>query len=159
MSRYDWLLFLHVASVFAVGAGLVLLTGSLIAARARERPSEIAAALALTRPNVILFDVAGTAILVFGVLLVLDLDAYEITDGWILATLALWLITALAGTRAARTYREAGAVARRLAAGGDVTTGELAALVRNRRALVLHAVSAAALLAALVLMIYKPGAP
>ena len=159
MSRYDWLLFLHVASAFAVAAALVVLTGSLLAARRRERPSEIALAFGLTRANVILFDVAGTAILVFGVLLVLDLDAYEITEAWILATLALWLVTALAGARAARTYRQAGTVARRLAAEGDVPTGELTGLVRDRRAAVLHAVSAAALLAALVLMIYKPGAP
>lgn len=158
MSTYDWLLFAHVAGAFAVVVGLVLLTGAAVVAGRRERPSEIAVALALTRANVLLFDVGGTVILVFGVLLVLDLDAYEITDGWIVTGLALWLLTAVAGTRAARTYRDARALAARLAEDGDGATAELAALVRSGRARALHAISAAALLAAVAVMIYKPGA-
>ena len=158
MSTYDWLLFLHVAGAFAVVAALVLPTAAVLAGAGRERPSEIALSLGLTRANVVLFDVGGTVILVFGVLLVLDLDAYDLTDGWVVTGLALWLVTAIAGTLAARTYREARALAGRLAEAGDTPAAELAALVRNGRARVLHAISWAAILAAVAVMIYKPGA-
>src|SRR3712207_7230307 len=43
---------------------------------------------------------------VFGVWLALDLDAYEITDAWILIALALWLIAAGAGTRVGMAFDE-----------------------------------------------------
>ena len=148
MSLYDWLLFLHVLSAFAVVAGLVLVTAAILLAL---RPAtESSLALSLTRLSPLLFDAAGLAILVFGVWLAIEVDAYELWDGWILAALVLWVVIAAAGGRALGAFRRA----RR----ATTETTDLGAAVRSSRAPLWNAVAVAATLATLVLMIWKPGA-
>jgi len=159
MDRYDWLLLGHIAGVFMVAAGLVLLTVAVLAASRRERPSDVALLLGLIRRNDVLFSAGGGIILLFGIILVLDLDEdYSFGDGWIIGALVLWLVTAITGVRAGRVYGGAHETAVRLASDGDRPSPELAAMLRDRGALLMHALSVAAILAAVVLMIYKPGA-
>ena len=158
MSRYEWLLFFHVAGAFTVVAGLVLLTVAVIAAHRRERPSEVALMLGLARSNGALFGIGGFVILVFGLWMVFDLDGYDITDGWILAGLGLWLAASFAGTRADQAYARTRKRAAELAAGGDAPSAELAASLREPRTRFLHVITLAAILAAVFVMIFKPGA-
>ena len=148
MSLYDWLLFLHVLSAFAIVAGLVLLTAAMVLTL--RRTGDDALALSLTRFSPILFDAAGVVILVFGIWLAIDVDEYQLWDGWIIAALVLWVVIAVTGARALGAFRQA----RR--AGGEAT--DLAASVRSSRAPLLNAVAVAATIATLVLMIWKPGA-
>jgi uncharacterized membrane protein len=148
VSLYDWLLFLHVLSAFAVVAGLVLVTAAiLLSLRPGPDPSF---AVSLTRFSPLLFDAAGLAILVFGVWLAIEVDAYQVWDGWILAALVLWVVIAAAGARALGAFRRA----RRT----TTETTDLAAAVRSTRAPLWNAVALVATLATLVLMIWKPGA-
>jgi uncharacterized membrane protein len=159
MDRYDWLLVAHIAGVFMVAAALALVTVCVLAARRRERPSDVALMLGIVQRNVWLFSVGGGLILLFGIVLVLDLDErYSFGDGWILGALVLWLAATITGIRAGRTYGSAHATAVRLAADGDRPSPELAGLVRDRGAMVMHALSILSVLVAVVLMIYKPGA-
>ena len=148
MGLYDWLLFLHVLSAFAVVAGLVLLTTAILLAL---RPAgDTSFALSLTRLSPLLFDAAGLSILVFGVWLAIEVDAYQVWDGWILAALVLWVVIAASGARALAAFRRA----RRAT---DETT-DLATAVRASRARLWNAVAVVATLATLVVMIWKPGA-
>jgi uncharacterized membrane protein len=158
VSRYEWLLFFHVAGAFAVVAGLVLLTVAVIAAHRRERPSEVALVLGLARPNGPLFGGGGFVILVFGLWMVFDLDGYDITDGWILAGLGLWLLASFAGTRADQAYARVRKQAAQIAAEGDTPSSELSARLRDGRAVALHGLALLAILAAVFVMIFKPGA-
>ena len=86
MSRYDWLLFLHVLSAFAIVGSVVVFTVALTDSGSRLTP--------LARR---LFDVGAGGTILFGVWLALD--QYDIFDGWILAALALWVIAAGTGSR------------------------------------------------------------
>jgi uncharacterized membrane protein len=138
VSRYEWLLFLHVLSAFALVASLVIFTTLLATAR-DSRPSPL---LGISWLGSRLWDVGVLGTLVFGVWMATDIDNYDLLDGWILAALVLWVIAAGAGARvglAYRALRDEGA--------------ELPVVVRAQQ---LVMIVAATLL--LVDMIFKPGA-
>ena len=131
MSRYDWLLFLHLIGAFAA-MGSVVVFSVLLASGARVAVPE------LTFLGRRLWDVGGLLTLIFGVWLALDLDSYGIFDGWILGALVLWVV---AGGTATRLGME-------LAGDEPAEPGRL---------LPMYAVMAVSVTALLVLMIYKPG--
>jgi len=148
MSRYDWLLAIHVLAAFAVVAGLTLLTGAMLLTL--KHTGEDALALSLTRFSPFLFDAAGVLILIFGVWLAIDVDGYELWDPWILAALVLWVVIAGSGGRALAAFRRARKE--------TVPGSDLAAAVRDGRAPMWNAIAIAAVLVTLILMIFKPGA-
>jgi hypothetical protein len=127
VSRYDWLLFLHLIGAFAAVGSVVVFSVLLVG-------GDRVAGQQLTFLGRRLWDVGGLLTLVFGIWLALD--DYSIVDGWILTALVLWAIAAGTGIRVGMAY-EAG-------------TAE--------RARPLYAVMTIAVLALLVVMIYKPGA-
>jgi hypothetical protein len=133
MSLYEWLLFGHLLAAFALVAGIaaygvIVLSGTEAARRA------------LAPPAVALWNAGGLGVLVLGIWLALEVDGYEVWDGWILAAIVLWLVASAAGGRLARAMREG-------AAGSP-----------EARASVLVAVMALATTALLLDMIFKPGA-
>ena len=131
MTRYEWLLLLHLIGAFAA-MGSVVVFSVLVVSGARVAGPQ------LTYLGRRLWDVGGLLTLVFGVWLALDVDGYGILDGWILSALVLWAIAAGAGVRLGMAYTE-----------GEPPAGNV---------LPLYAVMAVAVTALLVVMIYKPGA-
>lgn len=134
MSLYEWLLFLHVLAAFGVVAGLaaygvVALGGGGEAARRALGPAALG-----------LWNAGGLGVLVLGIALAVEVDAYEPWDGWILAAIVLWLIASAAGGPLGRGVRE-----------GSVAPG-------TGRARLLLAIMALATALMLVDMIFKPGA-
>lgn len=127
---YDTLLFLHVLAAFALMAGIVMFSAT--AFGVTLAPGQLFLANRLT-------DVGATAALVFGVWIAVREDAYDITDGWILGAIVLWVAAVGMGTMTGR------AMADRPGARLD------------GRAAVYHWVTAALTLGILVLMIWKPG--
>jgi uncharacterized membrane protein len=160
VSFYDWLLFFHVASAFALVAALVVFWIIAVAGRDVERPRESLRFFRIARPANILVIVGTLGTLIFGIWLAIDSDAYQVWDGWVLLALALWVVAAATGQRGGQTYAEGQKLAAELAAGGraDEPSAELQTLLQDRRAMWLNIVSSAAVLALLVIMIYKPGA-
>ncbi len=140
MDLYDWLLFLHMLGAFlAVGAmtalwGLILGTRS--AATALIDPPT---AMTYGRFFGILVGVGMIAALVFGIWLAIDVEGYELWDGWILASLVLWAIGGWAGGQAGKAF-EADPIAGRA------------------RGIRFQTINSVALLLILILMIWKPGA-
>ncbi|MEA2456766.1 MAG: putative integral rane protein [Thermoleophilaceae bacterium] len=130
MSRYDWLLFLHLIGAFAA-VGSVVVFSVLMLGGARVAGAQLTF---LARR---LWDVGGLLTLVFGIWLALD--DYSLGDAWILIALALWAVSAAAGVRLGTAYSE--------------TDAPPAARVQP-----LYGVMAIATTALLVVMIYKPGA-
>ena len=127
MSRYDWLLFLHLIGAFAAVGSAVVFSVLLLGA-------DRVAGTQLTFLARRLWDVGGLLTLVFGIWLALD--DYSIVDGWILIALVLWAIAGATGIRLGMAME----------GGGD------------ERVRPLYAVMTIAVLALLVVMIYKPGA-
>jgi hypothetical protein len=90
VSRYDWLLFLHLIGAFAALGSVVVFSALLLGGDRVAGPQ-------LTFLGRRLWDVGGMLTLVFGVWLALD--DYSIVDGWILAALVLWAIAGATGIR------------------------------------------------------------
>jgi uncharacterized membrane protein len=160
MSFYDWLLFFHVASAFALVAALVVYWFIAVVGRNVDRPSESIRLFNIVQSANILVIAGTLGTLIFGVWLAIDSDAYEVWDGWVLAALALWVISTATGFRGGQVYVTAQKLAVRLAGEGrgDEPSSQLRVLLQDRRSMWLNVVSSAAVLVILILMIYKPGA-
>lgn len=135
MSRYEWLLFLHVTGAFAI-----LATVALYGAVVLGPPH---AAAGFLRLGNVLFSIGAVLTLGFGIWLAIDDEQYHPWDGWIIAAYVLWAVAGAVEQRFRRSLevrpsREAGDRAR----AARTTYGLLAAIV------VLF----------VVLMITKPGA-
>ena len=160
MSTYQWLLFFHVLAAFLfLGGALVYHVVQAFALR-KERPSEVAALLDVGRIGILGLQVAAPVTLVLGIWLAYATPPrdYGIFDEWIIAAIALWVVSVALGIRGGKTYEEAHKLALRLAGEGDAPSAELRGLVADRHALVLTYASTVALLVVLVLMVWKPGA-
>ena len=130
MSLYEWLLFLHVLAAFLLVAGLTAY-GVLVLGGGGDPARRV-----LEQPAAALWNAGGLGVLVFGIWLALNVDGYELWDGWIIAAIVLWLVASGAGGQLSRGVREG--------------TPDKASM---------HlAVMSVATLALLIDMIFKPGA-
>ena len=151
-----WLLFAHLVGALCFFAGAAVAGTLQLAALRRERPSEILALLRLTRVGVLLVAIGAVFTLAFGIALAEQLD-YGLGPAWIRAALGLWAASVVLGALGGRTARHARYLAERLAGEGDEASPELRALVAHRPSLWLSALSGIAIVAVLVLMVWKPG--
>jgi hypothetical protein len=157
---YDWLLFLHVGSAFALVAALTVFWSIAVAARNVDRPVDSLRYFKIARPATVLITVGTLGTLIFGIWLAIDADAYQVWDWWVLLALALWLVASGTGQRGGVAYQDAAKLAAELdgQGRGDQPSEELRVKLQDRRAMWLNVVSSVAVLLILVDMIYKPGA-
>ena len=156
MTQYQWLLGLHVVGAFLFVSGAVAAGALQWRARLRDRPSEIALLLELTRIAVVIVAAGLLATVAFGAWLV-SRGEFHWGDAWIVAALALVVVSVIAGTVGGRSARHARYLAERLAAAGDEASGELKRALADPKALALNYTSFLAALAVLALMVWKPG--
>ena len=156
MTKYEIALFFHLLGAFALIAGTVVAGVAFEAARRREEPAEIALLLGLTRVGVLLVGVGTLLVLGFGLWLV-ELGHWGFGTGWVVGALALLGVTVLLGGAGGRRPKRARKLAVQLRDEEGSGTGELRALLDDRAALGANYVSAALLLAIIVLMVFKPG--
>jgi uncharacterized membrane protein len=158
VSRYDWLLTIHMTGAFLfLGGGAAAGVLNLRAWRA-ERPSEVALLLRLlSRVAVPAIGIGSVTSLLFGLWLVHN-AGYSYGTFWVWAAIVLWALAAALGGRGGRYQTKAGVEAgRRLAEAGDTMTPELRALVRDPVGNALSYGSGLVLVLILILMIWKPG--
>ena len=158
MGFSDWLLALHLLAAFALIAALVLFSAVMVVSWAVDRPQRAVAYSRVAAVGGPLVGAGAGLALLFGIVLAIDLDAYQPWDAWILVSIVLWLIGGAAGTRVGAHYAGARELAQGLADGGDGPYPELAARLSDRRVATLHVVTVVAFTIILVLMIFKPGA-
>jgi hypothetical protein len=159
VSLYDWLLFLHVLSAFALVAAEVLFTFLIASLWKRDVPSDIAHVSGISRFGTVLVGVGSVGVLILGIALAFEADSYAIWDPWIVAAIVLWLAFAELGRRTGKAYDAVGARARTLVTEGrNEPSPELGAMFRSPAALGFHLASLAAVLLLLLDMIFKPGA-
>jgi uncharacterized membrane protein len=157
VSKHDWALFLHVTGAFLFLGGATIAAVFSLAALRRERPSEIAALLRMTRWGVATVSIGVLMTLAFGLWLV-DIAGYDWGDAWIVISLVLWLVAnALGGIGGSRDKRTR-LLAEQLASEGDAPSPELRARLRDPVSVGLSWAGGLAGVAILALMIWKPGA-
>ena len=159
MTLYDWLLFFHVLLAFALVAALVVFWAIAIAARNVDRPADSVRYFRVARPANVLVIAGTVGTLLLGIWLAIDSQQYQVWDGWVLAAIVLWAISAATGQRGGQTYAEAQKLAERLVAENRLEpSDELRVRLQDRRAMWLNVVSSIGVLLILIDMIYKPGA-
>lgn len=159
ISFYDWLLSFHVLAAFALVAALTVYWTVAVAARGVERPADSLRYFRITRPANVLVVIGTLGTLILGIWLAIDADEYKVWDGWVLAAIVLWAISAESSRRGGENYSEAQKQAERLVAEGrNEPNAELVARLRDRNAALLNGVSSLAILLILLDMIWKPGA-
>lgn len=159
MSLDDWLLALHVLSAFAYAGGTVLFSALVVIVRRTDTPEgTVRLSPAVMVGNVAIWTgAAGTIVL--GIWLALSVGDYDLWDGWIVAALLLWLVSAEVGRRTGVEYMRGMTKAQELAAAGQTgSSAELLALNRTSRGVALHVVTTLAVVLVIVDMIWKPGA-
>jgi hypothetical protein len=77
--------------------------------------------------------------IIFGIWLAIDVDGYQLWDGWILASIVIWAISGWAGGQAGKAFA------------GDAVGGRQAGIRYQ-------AINSVGLFVILLLMIWKPGA-
>jgi uncharacterized membrane protein len=158
VSRYEWLLSLHIASGLAFFTAYTIVSAVLIAGQRTASAASVHALLRLARPADVLAWIGATGTLVFGVWLAVELDAYELSDGWVVGAFVLWLVAEEVIRREDLFFKSARRIARATHAGVRERTDDVPAVLRSRQTLAMHVVGSLALLGLLFLMIFKPGA-
>jgi uncharacterized membrane protein len=159
MSFDDWMLALHVLSAFAMVAGMTLFWVLIVAVRRTDTPGGTLRMGPLSRVADAAIGIGMGGTIVLGIWLAFSVGGYDIWDGWIVAALVLWVITAALGQRAGAAYAAGVKKAQELqAAGQSGPNADLLALNRTSRGLLLQALVSAVVLLIIVDMIWKPGA-
>ncbi|HEU0246450.1 MAG TPA: hypothetical protein VFR38_05125 [Gaiellaceae bacterium] len=159
MSFDDWILSLHVLSAFALVAGIVLFWVLVVAVRRTDTPDGTIRMGPVVKVGNAATGVGMGGTIVFGIWLAFSVGGYDIWDGWIIAALILWLLTAETGRRTGAAYMQGMNKAQELeAAGQSGPSAELLALNRTQPGLLMHTLSSLLVLLILIDMIWKPGA-
>ena len=147
--------FFHILGVLLFVAGIVVAGVAFEAARRKQRPSEIALLLGLTRVGVVLVAVGTVLAGVFGLWLV-HLGKWGYGTGWVDASIALFVAVIGLGGVGGQRPKQARLLASRLASRDDRSDGELRALLDDRVARAENYVSLLLVLVIIVLMVFKP---
>jgi hypothetical protein len=155
MSFYDWMLALHLLSAFAVAAALVLYSVLLVSGR-RSTSLEHARVLFRIAPVATPLIAAGSVlVLIFGVILAIDSDQFEIWDGWVIAGIVLWGVLGAVGQRTGAYYTGVQELAER---DGGASENEVVARLRAPTGARLHVATLVVFVLILLDMLLKPGA-
>jgi uncharacterized membrane protein len=157
VSRYDWLLFLHVTGAFLVIGGAVMAGVFNVSALRSERPSDVVLFFRFARVAVAAIGVGMVLTLGFGLWLVHD-AGYGWGETWIVIALVLWVLSNALGGIGGKREKQVRDLAERLTGEGDVPSPELSARLRDPVSLALSWGSGIVVIAILALMVWKPGA-
>jgi uncharacterized membrane protein len=155
----DWALALHVLSAVAYIAAVVLFWVLIVAVRKIDTPSATMRMEPIVKVGNAAVGIGAVGTFVLGIWLAFSVGSYAIWDGWIIAALVLWAISAALGQRTGAAYMLGMTKAKELdTAGQRGPNTDLLALNRTTNGVVLHALVSAAALLLLLDMIFKPGA-
>jgi uncharacterized membrane protein len=154
----EWALLLHLFGVVFLFSGMSIAGVAHAAARRRASPSEIALLLGLTRTGVLFVGAGSLFVLGGGFWLVQASNGfYSLGDGWIAGALALLAVAFVLGWLGGQAPKRARRLAERLAEEGGAPSLELRRLLDSPAALAANYAAAGAVVAALLLMVWKPG--
>jgi uncharacterized membrane protein len=155
----DWMLALHVLSAFAWVAGMVLFWVLIVAVRRTDTPEGTIRTQPVVKVGGATIGIGMVGTIAFGLWLAFSVGGYDISDGWIIAALVLFLISLPLGQRTGASYMQGMDKAQELrTAGHSGPSAELLALNRTSSGVILHFLWSVVVLLMLIDMIWKPGA-
>jgi uncharacterized membrane protein len=152
---YDFALFFHLTGVLLFVAGIVLAGVGFELARRQQTPAEVALLLSLTRVGVLLVGSGSLLIGIFGLWLV-HLGGFGYGAGWVDASIVLFALALVLGAAGGQRPKQARRLANRLRAANVPVTEELHSLLNDRLSQAANYGSLFAVVAVLVLMVFKP---
>ena len=159
MSFDDWMLSLHVLSAFSWVAGVVVFWVLIAAVRNADTAEGTLRTEPVVRVGNAVVGIGMGGTIVFGLWLAFSVGGYDVWDGWIIAAILLWVISAPLGQRTGAAYTQGTNKARELReAGQSGPSAELLALNRTSTGLVFQLLWSVVVLLILIDMIWKPGA-
>jgi hypothetical protein len=154
-----WMLALHVLSAFAYVAGVVLFWILVVAVRQIDTPEGTIRLWPVVKVGNATVGIGAGGTIVLGIWLAFSAGGYDIWDGWIIAAIVLWLMSAELGRRTGAAYILGLGKAQELQAAGQTgSSAELLALNRTSKGVLFHTVTSVVVLLILIDMIWKPGA-
>ena len=155
MDFTDWMIALHLLSAFAVASALVLFSVLIYSGRRMTTLEETRTLFRIAPTGNVLITAGLALVFIFGVILSLDSDAFEIWDGWIIAAIVLFVVFGGVGQRAGAYYT---AVQKLAEAPGEGNEAEVLARLRAPTGAMLHYASVVLFVLILLIMVFKPGA-
>lgn len=152
---YNVALVLHLLGAFSFVAGVLLAGAAFEVARRRERASEVALLLGLTRIGVLLVALGTLLLAAFGLWLV-HLGHWGYGSGWVDASIGLFVAALALGGLGGQRPKLARRLAAELAGRGAPVNDELRGLLDDRASLAANYGSLALILIIVVLMVFKP---
>jgi uncharacterized membrane protein len=155
----DWILTLHVLSAFAYVAGVILFWVLIVAVRRTDSPDGTIRMEPIVKVGNATVGIGAGGTIILGIWLAFSVGGYDIWDGWIIAALVLWLLSAETGRRTGAGYVAGMRKAEELHAGGQTgPSAELLAINRTQTGLVMQGLTTLLAILILIDMIWKPGA-
>jgi hypothetical protein len=154
VSFSDWMLALHLLSAFAVASALVLFSVLVFSSRRMTTLAQTRTLFRVAPLGTVLISAGIGLVFIFGVILALDSDRFDLWDGWVIAGIILWAIFAGVGQRSGAYYTSI----QKLAEGPGDNESEVLARLRAPTGAWLHVATVAIFLLIVIDMIYKPGA-
>jgi uncharacterized membrane protein len=148
-------LFGHLVGVLLFVAGIFVAGAALESARRQQQPAEIALLLGLSRSGVVLVLSGGLLLLACGLWLV-DLEDVGLGTGWVVAAIALFLLSLSLGGFGGQGPKRARILATALAEEGKPMTPELRALLDAPLSRIANYTATALVAAILALMVFQP---
>jgi hypothetical protein len=154
VSFVDWMIALHLLAAFAVASALVLFSILVFSGRRMTALEQTRMLFRVAPTGNVLITAGIGLVVVFGVILALDSDRYDIWDGWIIAGIILWAVFAGVGQRSGAYYM----AVQKLAEEPGGNEAEVLARLRAPTGVKLHYATVALFVLILLDMVFKPGA-
>lgn len=155
MTSYELALLVHLVGVLLFFGGALVAGVVFEAARRRERPSEVALLLGVTRIGALLVGAGALITLGGGLWLAHEVDQWG--EVWLQVSLALFVLALVLGALGGQRPKQARRLARDLAESDDAMTTELRDRLDDPVSLTANYASSALALLILVLMVWQPG--
>jgi hypothetical protein len=143
----------HLLSAFAVAAALVLFSVMVYSGRRMTTLEETRLLFRVGPLGTILIAAGIGLTFVFGVILAVHSNTFNIWDGWVIAGIVLWAAFAAVGQRTGKYYTDVQKLVEK-----EGTEAEALALLRAPTGAMLHLATVGLFVLILLDMIFKPGA-
>jgi hypothetical protein len=148
------MLALHLLSAFAVAASLVLFSVLVYSGRRMTTLEQTRTLFRIAPVGTVLISGGLVLVLVFGVILAVDSNTFNIWDPWIIVAIVLAIAFGGVGQRSGAYYTDV----QKLAESPDGDEAEVLARLRAPTGATLHLATVVLFLLILLDMIFKPGA-
>ena len=153
MGFYDWMLALHVLSAFAIAAAVVLFGVLVFSGRRMTTLGDTRTLFRVAPIGTVLIGAGSLLVLVLGVILAIDSDAYQVWDVWVIAAIVLWALMGATGQRSGAYYTETQKLAEK-----EGSESEVLARLRAPTGARLYLATAGIFVLLVLDMIFKPWA-